>query len=284
MSDYSFVIRAYPSDVRRELGDEIIETANLLAPQRWSLRQSASLLAGGLRQRAIASTGRSTKTTWAIGLRSALLFQFIAGTAGLIAFQLGARGDISSMSPPISEMIPASVAVIAVLAFTTRWPAAVALTAFSCWLVFATIDDSSFSAWGVTPPMVMALLIIGAAWWLAVFGDGRRTASPLATGLLLSGTVAVAYVTNDPDIVALRLGVPAALLVAGLALVSIDPRPSVVLGCIATFTLLPRLPIEIGIDKATAAQRLATSFIPVAIVCALLALGYRSTSLQNRTE
>ncbi len=284
MSGCSFVIRSYPSDVRHELGDEIVETANLLAPKGWSLRQSASLLAGGLRQRATVSTGRSTKTTWAIGIRSAILFQFIVSTATLIAFQLGARGDVSSFSTPINDTIAASLIVIAVLAFTTRWPAPVTLTAFSCWVVYANHNDSFSSVWGLTPPIVFALLTIGAAWWLAISSDGRRAASPLMTGILLTGTVAVAYVTNDPGVVVVQLALPAALLIVGLALVSIDPRPSVILGCIATLTILPQLPIEIGLDARTVAQRLVGFSIPVAIVFAMLGLGHRSTSLQSRTE
>lgn len=283
MSDYRFVIRAYPTEVRHELGDEIVETANLLAPKGWSLRQSASLLTGGLRARATASTGRSTKTTWAIGIRSAIIFQFITGTAGLIAFKLGARGDVSSISPSPTDMIAASIVVITILAFTTRWPAAIALTAFSCWLTYATLDDSFSSAWGITPPIVYALMTIASAWWLATSSDGRRAASPPMIALLLPGAVAVAYFTNDPDVVVVQLGLPASLLIMGLALMSIDPRPSVVLGCIATFTILPQLPIEFG-SRTTLAQELVTLSIPVGIVCVLIALGYRSTSLQSRTE
>lgn len=197
-------------------------------------------------------------------------------------FRLGARSDISSsVGPTVNATIVATLAVALTLTLTTRWPAALALTAFAACTVFGTLDNPLVPIWGAAPNIVFGFVTIGAGWWLALACDGRRAVSPTTAVLLLGGSVAFAYLTNNPHVVFNQLGLHAALLTVGLLSVSIDPRPSVFLGCLIALTILPWLPLMTS--DAPLTQTAATLATPLAIIAASLAMGHRSTTLHTRT-
>ena len=50
-SNYRWVMRAYPTDYRQAVGDELVDTANALSGNRWSLRQSRAADRRGLEHR-----------------------------------------------------------------------------------------------------------------------------------------------------------------------------------------------------------------------------------------
>ena len=72
-SDYRLVMRAYPLEYREAVGDELIDTANALSGNRWSLRQSTGLLTGGLRTRERLASNGDWRRAAASGFGIALL-------------------------------------------------------------------------------------------------------------------------------------------------------------------------------------------------------------------
>lgn len=205
MSEYRIVSRFYPTQYWTEHGPEIIATAKELNRNKWSFRESRQLAANGLRTRSFEATGGELRHVWVQGLAIWLLVILLNMSRGWVGQFLSFNG---AKEPTWSSAV-VLVALIA-MAFSTRWPAIL--------LVASALLTSSFAEDG-SPVWLGLVLAAVATMPVAVFGDGRRIASPTVLGLLF---VAVTAATSFWFISPLLIG--PALLVLGLAIVRLDAR------------------------------------------------------------
>lgn len=150
---YRVAMLAYPAEYRQEHGPELVTTANELSPGGWSLRQARSLTIEGLRPRARMAAGPTGRQTWFDGAALALALWYLLGTTGNLAYLLGARGDITSVSPSPGVSAVVGLSAVAALTVTARWPTAAALTALSGIQVLRLVlDDPNMPAelWATT--------------------------------------------------------------------------------------------------------------------------------------
>ncbi len=224
MSEYRFAMLAYPPDYREERGPELVGLANRLAGDRWSIRQSLGLVAGGLRTRARTATHGSTREVWASGIRIGLLFWLVMGAASGFVQSTGSESiRTSNLSRGLVMLqLPALLA----LTISTRWWSAALLT--------MTQGAVLVVAWTSSPPIVIdvfgvamvatAVILSGLAWWLAIATDGHRAASPTAVGLLILGTIAIGISPVAQFLVPVYLVLSFLLFFGGLIGSRHDPR------------------------------------------------------------
>ena len=222
MSDYRFVLMAYPAIHRRKYRSEMTDVANELTADRWSLKQSSSFLAGGVRIRTRRATGGSSREAWASGARVGLLVWLVT---------ISAYGFAATVFPSVypfgSSILARLLPLAAILAMmvSTRWWVALFVTAI--WVLplwgYATnpvIQRASF--------LLTALPLSGAvglAWWLAVATDGRRAVSPtVGISFVVAATIASPVVAASVGLDWLLVLVLAALVAAGLVASIADPR------------------------------------------------------------
>lgn len=221
MNSYRFVLRAYPADYREEIGPELVGIANDTVGERWSARQSSSLLAGGMRVRARQATGCSPHEVWASGVRAALLASiFVAASSGLVeAIRRGSKPDVASV------LVLAATTIVA-LTVSTRWWIALLVTAFHGWIVYVSVRQ--FGGRGVLfvySNLILAVVAVAAAWWLALAGDGRRAASPTTVGLLATAIASIAgFADAGLAIIATYVVAIVTMTLGGLVLSRHDPR------------------------------------------------------------
>jgi len=221
MSDYRFVLMAYPPIHRRKYRSEMTDVANELTAERWSLKQSSSFLAGGLRIRTRRATGGSSREAWASGARVGLLVWLVTISA------YGFAATVFPWDPFGSSMLARLLPLAAILAMmvSTRWWVALFVTAIwalPLW-VYATnpvIQRASFVETAL--PLSGA---VGLAWLLAVTTDGRRAVSPaVGISLVVAATIASPVVAASVGLEWLLALVLAALVASGLVASSADPR------------------------------------------------------------
>ena len=281
-SRYRIAIRAYPTSYRCEHGDEIVATANELAPHRWSFRQARSLLFEGLRTRAWQSSNGTSSQLWASGIALAFAIRFLLSAAFGIANLLGATGyiTVSILSPWISMtlvLIP-----LAALTMTTRWPAALAITTLpivglvnSVRLRGGTLDDYPITA-GLVTWLIVSLITSVLAWWMASRASGRRAISPTTALAMLTVTVSVFFISDSPQIVTdvvLYLALP----IIGLLLVTVDPRSLITATTLWFFFAARLIPdFVIGIDGTT------KTALAIAIPSAVITVGALLSRLGTR--
>ncbi len=250
-STYSLVMRAYPTSYRAEHGEELVFTANELS-DGWSFRQSRSLLVEGLRTRTRLATNGSPKEAWASGVAFALGFGFLMNVTELLLILVGfgsIDGFLIEDLPPTWLVLAFALAPIAMM-ISTRWPTALIVVAVITALQvysFATVSPSRALISSSLPTAiyyisqlfgwaVMAALLI----WLAARTDGPRAFSPRSGALLTAAAVGLAWLVDSPFAPGLVLPLLVfSLLVLGLALITIDPRPLMVVPVLALVWLAP---------------------------------------------
>jgi hypothetical protein len=222
---YSIAMRAYPAEYRRAHGAELIQTANDLAPQGWSARQSRSLLVEGLRTRARLSTNGSAAQLWGGAIAVALALTYLLWSAFVLNDFVGTGDGVRVLWPyPRWLALAQGLVPLTVLTWSTRWPTATVITVTN--LVLGATALSIGAVGLATVPFV--LLTTTAAWWLATKADGRRALSHKTAIAGLVGLVGTSMLFGS-----LEVGLAVALvqfgsLVLALALVTIDPRPLIV--------------------------------------------------------
>ena len=223
MSDYRFALRAYPSTYRQDHGAEVVDIANELAGNRWSFRQSRSLLAGGLRARARESTNGSRRSVWASGVRVGLLVWFVMGAATQLAHAVGLSSTPTYDLSPFLIMLP--LVPIAVMTISTRWWVAVLITAVRGWALFTYFTDPDAPRVFVAARVLPFVAVVGLAWWLALATDGRRAASPVVAGALMVIATALFGVFGiEGASISFAVVAPAVLVLGGLVVSRVDPR------------------------------------------------------------
>jgi hypothetical protein len=120
---YARLLRAYPADVRRARGAEMLATLIEVAPEgrrRPELREAAALILGGLRERAGANHRRTPGAVWLSALRMAVLmllaYAAVDATGWTVAYVVR-PDDMSFGVTDVLELgaaLPYAVAIIAV--------------------------------------------------------------------------------------------------------------------------------------------------------------------------
>jgi len=150
---------------------------------------------------------------------------------------LGANGDITSMDGT-KLMLSLVVLALVAMSVTTRWPAAVAVTAV--YIIVATDAGGSFNTLGYA----LAISTIGAVWWLALRTDGCRVAHPATTLAWIVVMIGVNLAADNPY-AALSLGY-LLLVVAGIALLLFDPRFIAIVACTVAFQSITAIAVQSG--------------------------------------
>ncbi len=272
---YRLTMLAYPKEYRAEHGGELVETANELADDRWSSRQAASLLAGGLRTRARLAAADTSTGLWTDGVGLALVLWLVLRSVPSLTFALGATGDIGAWRPSLPTTIAIAVFPAFVLTLTTRWPAALAVTASG--LIAATsqflegpIDPIGHQMVALT--LLQAASVTGLAWWLAIVGDGRRAIAPRTAGLALVALVGSAYLSGSPDAVVAHAVILLGLPVAGVALAALDPRPVIAATTVWFILLLTLVPTRLILIPELDGGTLVIALVILSVVAVALLL------------
>jgi hypothetical protein len=220
MSSYGIALMAYPPSYRRENGSEMTDTANELSGDRWSIRQSASLVVGGLRTRTRHATRGSSRKAWESGARVGLFVWLVAVSA--YGFVPTVLLEVWPYQSTLERILP--LAAILAMMVSTRWWVALLVTAI--WAL-------PLSAYATSPVILSASFLqralplsaaVGLAWWLAVSTDGRRAVGPaVGISLIAAATVASPVVTFAGRAWMMAL-VLAVLVVGGLIASLVDPR------------------------------------------------------------
>jgi hypothetical protein len=219
---YRLALRAFPAGYRLEHGDELVQTATDLHPNGWSPRESAALMSTGLRTRARLATGGSAQQATASGIRLALLLTYIMTLVFRVVSRLGSAPHITLDGTTAFLLAP--IIPIAVLTRTTRWPAALLITAFE---MLSLMDQFRHQILGIAGYLLTAVTSTGVvvllAWWLALRGDGRRAASPLAT-IALTVVISITTLVDQHRFLG-PLTVVLGLVGIGVCVMLLDPRP-----------------------------------------------------------
>lgn len=221
MSDYRFVIRAYPAGYREEFASELVGVANDLVGEGWSARQSLSLAVGGARIRARQGTNSSPREVWASGVRVALLVSVVLGSAPVLAYSMGLISAPAFRLP--RYVLALAVLTIVAMTISTRWWVAVLLTAFRGAVLYVSAGIFDGPAIVGLISLISAVTMIGLAWWLAVTTDGRKAASPAVTGVLVA-TAMLLVGFGGAGLGSLFVPALAILYLGGLIVSRIDPR------------------------------------------------------------
>jgi hypothetical protein len=213
---------AYPLTYRREKGSEMTDTVNELTGGRWSIRQSASLLVGGLRTRTRHAIRGSSRKAWESGARLGLLVWLMMFFA--LEFTYGfSRSVFDGIYPPIASTHSWLLLLAAILAMmmSTRWWVAVLVTAI--WVLYVggyAMGPVSASYVQVALPMSGAVAV---AWWLAITTNGRRAMGPAVGIPLIVATTAVSSIVGASVGVTMAIAL-CVLVFGGLITATADPR------------------------------------------------------------
>ncbi len=271
-SRYRLVMRAYPRTYRDAHGEEVLDTARALDAGSWSVRQASSLILGGFRTRSAAASNRGARSLWSTGLRVAVWLRLVVALSSQTAFWLGADGGITSMDG--TKLMPLTVLALVVMSFTTRWPAAAAVT--------AVYVGAATGASGPLDPIsyILAVPSVGAVWWLALRTDGRRVAHPATTVSWIVGLIAVGLAADDP-LAALTPGY-LLLAVAGLALLLVDPRIIAIVACTMAFQSLTTIVTLSGPQARFDPHRIAAHGVVLGVVTVALGAAWYSINRATR--
>jgi hypothetical protein len=131
--------------------------------------------------------------------------------------------------------MPLVMLALIAMSFTTRWPAAVAVTA--AYVGAATIASGPSQV--NTVSYALAVSSVGAVWWLALRTDGHRVAHPAVALLLVLALTTAGLAADNP--IAGRAPGFLLLAAAGLALLLVDPRAIAVVAWALVFQSLTLL-------------------------------------------
>lgn len=271
---YRAVLRAYPATYRRSHGDDLALTAHDLAGGRWSIREAASLLAGGLRMRAAVGCRGTLRGAWTSGLAAGLMGAMV----------LSVVVQLAGLWPPLSHPLTGagagqlvlSALAVAVLARTSGWPALMAVLAAQ-WDLLAQpgvirggwVTDA---IWQHRVDQASALGLVLAAIVLALFGDHRPAARWTTTALV--AVAAVPLVLLNIDLGAVMMLLLLGGTVVSIVLAPVDPRPAL---ATAGFTLLAVvLPLAGRLSYALERPSLLAGLLLVGLTLALVAAGWLS--------
>ncbi len=287
---YRLALRAYPKDYRNEYGDEVVDTANELTDDRWSPRQARSLVASGLRTRARLASAGTSRGLWVDGVGLALILWLLLVSVPILAYAIGITGEVRMLLRPSAPVaVAASLIPAFVLTVTTRWPAAMTITAAGLLAVIADLLQGPVEPFGYQfAAITLSRVVVTAtlAWWLAVRGDGRRVLSPAAAASVLAVLMGTAYLAGTPEsawaYAMVLLGLPA----VGLTLVTLDPRPVIAattIWLILAVNLIPtRLILFSGLDRASLVLALVVLTV-LTIGVSLSRFGARRVTAEVRT-
>jgi len=226
VSGYRVALMAYPPSYRQENGSEMTDTVNELTGDRWSIRQSASLLVGGLRTRTRHATGGSSREVWESGARLGLLVWLMMLFA--LQFTYGFRVSVfDGIYPPIVSANSWLLLLAAILAMmvSTRWWVAVLVTAIWVLYVWGNATGPVFHSASyvrVALPMSGAVAV---AWWLAIATNGRRAVGSAVGIPLLVATTAASSIVGASVGAAWTMAIAlCVLVVGGLITATADPR------------------------------------------------------------
>jgi hypothetical protein len=263
---YRIALRAYPANYRREHGDELVQTAMELHPNGWSPRESVALLATGLRTRARLATGGSGRQAAASGVRLALLLTYITTLASTVVSRIGLTPNVTVVGTTAFLLAP--IIPIAVLTRSTRWPAALLITVFEAVSQVEVFRYPLLGLAGYRLTVVTSVgIVVAIAWWLALKGDGRRAASPLATMALLVAVFVTTVVDQHRFLGPLTVVV--GLVAIGICVMVLDPRPLVAGSVLCLIIFVTLAPIW-------AIGRRPVLLVGLGITVSLLALSRRS--------
>lgn len=215
----STAARAWPTEYRREHGDELIATATELCDDRSTTREATSLALAGLRARYRATTGASTIGTWAAAARIALLITVATVVAEVqVAMQIGPVGGFTAAD--LNQLALSAFLVVGLVGL------ALALLPVRLTAAIATVAAAISWFWGPIMPASQLSLYIGthlALIWFLAWRNERHDAWMAARMLALIATITA---------VALAIGsfwlagdaVLAILTLVGVALAGWDPR------------------------------------------------------------
>jgi len=272
---YRLTMLAYPTSYRIDHGDELVETANELSDDRWSFRQARSLVAGGLRTRARLAASGTTTALWTDGVGLALVLWLILRSVPSLAFALGATDNIGAWRPSLPTTIAIAVLPAFVLTLTTRWPAAVAVTASGLIAAASQFLDGPIDPIGhqlTVLTLLQAVSVTGLAWWLAIAGDGKRAIAPITAGVVLTALVGSAYLAGSPDAVAAHAVILLGLPAAGVALAAFDPRPVIAATTVWFILLLTLMPTRLILVSELNGETLILGLVATAVIAAGLLL------------
>lgn len=217
MSAYPIVTRAYPNEYWESHRDEVLDTANELHDNKWSFRESLTLLVHGLRTRSLAATGGSVEQVLAQG---AVLYIWL-GTASTLIGEIAFQHNLTEayvVSPDYSSLGIVAAVTVPILFLLTRsaGPFVMFIVVGSHFGFALTSDAPPVPGW----PWIFLALPTLIALFVALRGDGRpvmitRTGSFFL--VLISFALVVANFEAVPFIFL-------ALAIAGTSLVAIDPR------------------------------------------------------------
>ncbi len=227
MSSYRLVMRAFPAEYRQEHGAEIVDTANSLTDNRWSVRQSLGLLTLGIQTRSRSAIGSDPRRVWSEGLLIAILLMSSTRAVDLTMWLSGhaARGDIEMIetSSILSWHLAAAVVACVVLSRTTSRHAVALIAALELGPHVASVGSTTLAS----------LLFILAGYSILLFflnrhGTGARVVS---TGVLVVGVsliLMLAVVIQIPFAIT-GIGLVATTSI-GILVSPWDPRPLVASG------------------------------------------------------
>jgi len=262
MSGYRVVLMAYPPSYRRENGSEMTDTANELTGERWSIKQSASLVVGGLRTRTRQATGGSSREAWESGARVGLLVWLV--TVFAHRFARAIFDDVySSGGSTLERLLP--LAAILAMMVSTRWWVALLVTAIWVLPLWAYATSPVIHSASYVQTALPLSGAVGVAWWLAVATDGRRAVGPaIGISLVAATTVASPVVAASAGLEWMMVFALAVLVIGGLIASSVDPRVAAA-GAVYASLFLP-----LGVVSGWNADRWAF-FIVFSIAFALAA-------------
>ena len=216
-SNYRWVMRAYPADYRQAVGDELVDTANALSGNRWSLRQSAGLLTGGLRTRERLASNGDWRMAAARGFGIALLL-------GHLSVALAAGLFVSNAIPTQGFIVQGNNGILAAFAGVSA-VSALLLTRSTGKTTLATIGVLqivlSLAAWlGSSTVGLSQLVPLPALWFIGKHGDGKAALSKPLVAVLAALLIGFAFAISEPFAPGI---LKPALILFGIALIRLRP-------------------------------------------------------------
>ena len=230
-SNYRWVMRAYPADYRQAVGDELVDTANALSGNRWSLRQSAGLLTGGLRTRERLESNGDWRRAAARGFGIALLL-------GHLSVALAAGLFVSNAIPTQGFIVDGNIGIVGAFA---------GVSALSVLLLTRSTGKTTLATIGVLEiALSLAALLnsatvglsqlvpLAALWFIGKHGDGKPALSKPLVAILAALLIGFAFTISEPFA---PVAVRPALILFGIALIRL--RPSLAFAAALTVTFNP---------------------------------------------
>jgi hypothetical protein len=281
---YARLLRAYPAEIRRTRGAEMLSTLVEVAPEgrhRPELREAAALIVGGLRERAGANHRRTRGAVWLSALRMAVLMLLAYATVDAIGWTLAyvvqvVYGSSLGLNDVLglAAALPYGVAIVSVARNRYRTGVLAAAVGFGLAQVIThhefAIQLVSYGAlWPVPLAMLLAVPLL----------LHRPVETPVPLRWLLAVPAAAIVL---PSTLSWELGLQPwawiAMVGAGVVWAAVDVRVPIAVGLM----LVPLLFVETAILVGTVAYRpgaaalsVVAFLVPIATLLGLGAHGAR---------